>query len=370
MSRELRSISSLELTHVLGQHWLWVNSGKKKGKQAGLNNSCLAGMDLSKANLRFAKLNGSDLSGADFSGAFLEGAELVRSDLSHANFKEANLKNACLNETNLCNANFEEAYLEQANLSGANLIGANFRGAYVVGTDRTHATHDDKQLDNAIRFLPLAVELALEKMSYLSLCFNEDEFDIDAALTVVGLLSDIYWTIGGDELCVNWVTSFSPPRRVVQPWNFNSTRPRYLCIDVDGYDKLYYPRLKPVLAHIIVSAFEARQSFYGIAQDKQIDGFDQSTLIQSWKERQYIGREKDSSIRSSYRTRSHDGLLFKNNPEMDGINNCIKELSWYLTSSGATLLEEASNMMLVFNKQIQPCVLLNNPNTVEIRNTV
>ena len=102
----MRKISKEELSEILKQHKIWLESDRKLGSRADLS-----GADLSRANLSEADLSGADLSYGDLEGANLHYAKLYHANLSGANLSAANL---------------EGADLEGANLSGANLSGADF----------------------------------------------------------------------------------------------------------------------------------------------------------------------------------------------------------------------------------------------------
>src|SRR5215204_1772288 len=105
----------------------------------GENIISLAGVDLSRADLKDANLCGAvlgaanlsraDLSIANLRGVDLSGANLSRADLSEANLTEAGLGAANLTRANLSGARLRRADLILANLSGANLYGAKFASA-------------------------------------------------------------------------------------------------------------------------------------------------------------------------------------------------------------------------------------------------
>ncbi len=97
-----------ELKAILDDHDKWLRN--EGGKRA-----CLAGANLSRANLVGADLRRANLEWANLSGADLRGANLSR----------ANLEGANLSGANLCGANLEEANLSGANLGGADLDEAN-----------------------------------------------------------------------------------------------------------------------------------------------------------------------------------------------------------------------------------------------------
>ena len=131
----MRKISKEELSEILKQHKIWLESNYKSGSRADLSITKLSGADLSitklsgadlsEANLYGANLEGADLSGANLSGADLSEANLSRADLEGADLSAANLFRTNLSGDNLSEANLEGAYIYGANLEGANLSGAN-----------------------------------------------------------------------------------------------------------------------------------------------------------------------------------------------------------------------------------------------------
>ena len=95
-------MGATELKAILAQHKLWIESGRKKGKDANLHSVNLQGAYLWGVNLRCANLWG----------------------------------------VNLRCANLLDANLLDANLRGANLQGANLRGVYLRGANLEGATFD------------------------------------------------------------------------------------------------------------------------------------------------------------------------------------------------------------------------------------
>ena len=88
-----------ELNTILDQHRLWIESDRKQGKRANLQN----------ADLRVAYLQNADLRGANLQGANLWGANLQYANLQNANLWNANLRGADLRGANLWNANLRGA---------------------------------------------------------------------------------------------------------------------------------------------------------------------------------------------------------------------------------------------------------------------
>lgn len=84
----------------------------------------LAGLDLSKLNLR-----GASLAEAKLDGAKLQGTILAESDLGGASLRDADLTGANLALANFEAADFESAVLEQVDATGANAAKAKLAGA-------------------------------------------------------------------------------------------------------------------------------------------------------------------------------------------------------------------------------------------------
>ena len=147
-----------ELTKILSDHLVWLETDGERGERADLVGANLVGAnlvganlegadlvnaylqsaDLYSADLRYANLAGANLVGADLQGAnlyiaYLRDANLYDASLVGANLRDANLRDANLVGANLRDANLRDANLEGANLEGANLEGANLDGANLDG---------------------------------------------------------------------------------------------------------------------------------------------------------------------------------------------------------------------------------------------
>ena len=109
----------MNLTEILQQHQLWLQTDGREGARADLRRADLSEADLRDADLRRADLSDADLSGADLSDADLSGADLRGADLRGADLSRASLRGASLR-----GANLSRASLRGANLAGANLAGA------------------------------------------------------------------------------------------------------------------------------------------------------------------------------------------------------------------------------------------------------
>ena len=75
-----------ELKVILQDHRLWLESDRKRGKRANLQDANLRGANLWYANLRGANLWGADLRGAYLRDANLRGANLQDANLAGAKF--------------------------------------------------------------------------------------------------------------------------------------------------------------------------------------------------------------------------------------------------------------------------------------------
>ena len=113
-----------ELSLILDQHRLWIETKGKQGKRADLSYADLTGAYLYGANLYRANLTRANLTGANLTRAFLTDA-----DLTGANFTDADLTNAYLTNAYLLDAILTDAKIDGANLTGAYLLGANLTGA-------------------------------------------------------------------------------------------------------------------------------------------------------------------------------------------------------------------------------------------------
>ncbi|WP_287130352.1 pentapeptide repeat-containing protein [Candidatus Cyanaurora vandensis] len=109
---------------------------------AGVN---LRDLELVRSHFVLADLQDSCLAGANLSRAWLIGADLQRADLQGANLRDANLEAAVLD-----NANLEGTDLSRANLRGCQLCGANLRGADLSRADLSGARLDGADLSGAV----------------------------------------------------------------------------------------------------------------------------------------------------------------------------------------------------------------------------
>lgn len=107
----IRAITPDELSKILKDHKLWLDTDEKEGCCANLQRVDLYRTDFMGADLRFAELQGANLSYANLEGVNLGYAELYGADLRFAKLMRSNLKGA-----NFC----------RANLRGANLTGTDF----------------------------------------------------------------------------------------------------------------------------------------------------------------------------------------------------------------------------------------------------
>ena len=128
MENNMEKIDQENLSVILKEHQLWLDSNGENGERADLSNKNLRGADLRGADLRAAYLIGADLRGADLRGADLIAANLFRADLRGAYLIGADLLGANLRGANLRGADLEGADLESADLEGADLEGVDLEG--------------------------------------------------------------------------------------------------------------------------------------------------------------------------------------------------------------------------------------------------
>ncbi|EGN9204779.1 pentapeptide repeat-containing protein [Salmonella enterica subsp. enterica serovar Typhimurium] len=89
-------MNSADLSKILEEHKVWINSMRESGSRADLRGADLYGADLYGANLCGADLRGADLYGADLCGADLRGADLYGANLCGADLCGADLRGADL----------------------------------------------------------------------------------------------------------------------------------------------------------------------------------------------------------------------------------------------------------------------------------
>jgi len=130
----MKKISKEELSEILKQHSIWLESDHTLGSRANL-----AGADLEEANLAGADLSKADLRDTNLSEANFFEANLYRADLSRADLYKADLSGANLSEANLSITKLSRANLYIADLSGANLSGADLYGADLSGANLSGA---------------------------------------------------------------------------------------------------------------------------------------------------------------------------------------------------------------------------------------
>ena len=128
MENNMEKIDQENLSVILKEHQLWLDSNGENGERADLSNKNLRGADLRGADLRAAYLIGADLRGADLRGADLIAANLFRADLRGAYLIGADLLGANLRGANLRGADLEGADLEGVDLEGVDLEGVDLEG--------------------------------------------------------------------------------------------------------------------------------------------------------------------------------------------------------------------------------------------------
>jgi uncharacterized protein YjbI with pentapeptide repeats len=77
MNNNMKKISKEELTKVLAEHKVFLDSYGERGTRADLRGANLIGANLSEANLHVANLSGADLSKADLTETNLSRVDLT-----------------------------------------------------------------------------------------------------------------------------------------------------------------------------------------------------------------------------------------------------------------------------------------------------
>jgi uncharacterized protein YjbI with pentapeptide repeats len=107
------------------------------------------GADLENANLETVNLIKANLKAANLFGANIQSAKLLLADLKDANLLEANLQAARLQGTNLQKANLFGANLQAANLKTVNFTGANLQASNLTDADLKDANLQGADLTGA-----------------------------------------------------------------------------------------------------------------------------------------------------------------------------------------------------------------------------
>jgi uncharacterized protein YjbI with pentapeptide repeats len=115
-----------------------------------MNNSQVAGADLSGANLNRADLTGALLTGAGYAPADLSGTNLNRATLNGINLDGASMPGAQLNQVQAYQASFIGADLKGAQLTQANLAQTNFALADFTGANLSDADLRGSYLQGAV----------------------------------------------------------------------------------------------------------------------------------------------------------------------------------------------------------------------------
>ena len=114
----------MDISQIIEQHALWLDTNGKEGSRANLTRANLYGVNLKRANLTRANLYGANLTRADLTLANLDYANLDGVNLYGANLNGVNLEGVNLHGVNLTRVNLTHAKLTYANLTHANLDGA------------------------------------------------------------------------------------------------------------------------------------------------------------------------------------------------------------------------------------------------------
>ncbi len=110
-----------ELTALLLQHKVWLESNCRQGHQLDLRGASLARVDMSGWPLILAIMDSANLEGANLTGAVLIKARLMGANLKLARLDGAWLDGADLRKANLQGAQAREAHFSTADLTDANL---------------------------------------------------------------------------------------------------------------------------------------------------------------------------------------------------------------------------------------------------------
>ena len=117
---------------------------------AKLKDANLSGADLKDAILDGAQLSDANLQGADLTGAMVGRAQLYNADLTGARLHKALLVWTNLAEANLTNADLSETVIEGVVTSGAKFVGVDFRGARIFNTFAKNADFTTAKFDNIV----------------------------------------------------------------------------------------------------------------------------------------------------------------------------------------------------------------------------
>lgn len=160
-ARKGRDVAALDVSAVVAEHALWLQTKGAEGKRATFTGMDLAGVDLSGAILANATFREVDLSDSCLAEARLDGSDFRYATLSAANLGGANLGVAALRHAKLNLSNLEGAVLRGTDLSGASLsgartAGADFKGAVMMGADLR-----DADLSRAENLTQLQIDKAI-----------------------------------------------------------------------------------------------------------------------------------------------------------------------------------------------------------------
>lgn len=121
-------MSTEELSALLHQHNVWLQSAGENGKRLVLNYRDLSNHNFFNISLEKAVLSRCNLSGCNFSRAKLRHTALNGCNLERANFSHVKFDYASLSYSNLFCTNFYDANLRLADLTGTKLKGAHLFG--------------------------------------------------------------------------------------------------------------------------------------------------------------------------------------------------------------------------------------------------
>jgi uncharacterized protein YjbI with pentapeptide repeats len=119
-----------------------------------IGSSSLDKLDLSNADLTYAKLSNTLLEYVKLGNANLSHADLTGSDLSDADLRNANLSNATLVNARLVSSDLYNAKLENADMTNAELTSAKLNEADFKGTKLDRVTGLEKSQCSQVKNFP------------------------------------------------------------------------------------------------------------------------------------------------------------------------------------------------------------------------
>ena len=228
----MKKITPEQLSEILKQHRLWLDSYGKKGQRADLqktdlretnlshailNRACLKGAFLNNAHLSHTELSGANLYGANLKNAFLSNTDLSKANLHNADLREAKIINCDLQKTKLQKANLNCSTLDSVTLIDANICEAILNYAYINnsimnGANFTGVDLSETRLNHCYLYESKLNKTKLFGTSFLSCSLKNTDFsgaemgntilsnvDLSTA-NIDGIIHYSYSSIGIDTL--------------------------------------------------------------------------------------------------------------------------------------------------------------------------